>query len=182
MQCASVDGLVSADESSRRCIIECVHGAPVKLKGALTEEWSQVTAETAHRKLSASDVSVTNASDKEGQLPKIFILDNKIRQIARLLGLQPKARSSLQMTARLSEVSSEMGRVEHHNAALQAENRELKRRLQDMEEQLHRLQEEIADLRLGSSSSGSFMGLITGALTERTRSSTSLHRSLSAQI
>jgi hypothetical protein len=192
MQCASVDGLVSAEEGSRRCIIECVHEAPERLKGALIEEWSQVTAETAHRKLSASDVSVTNASDKEGQLPKLFILDRKVCEIAKLLGLERRRTRSSSQTAEgvpetsSPEASSDMRPVAHQNAVLQAENRKLKQQLEVMEREIFRLQEENAELRR-SPSSPSILEFITGSLSQRASASAlilspDVQRSVSAQI
>lgn len=171
MQCASADGLVSADESARRCVIECVHDAPERLKGALVEEWSEVTAETAHRKLSASDVSVTNASDKEGQLPKIFILDSKVREIARILGLQASTTSS-SISARLRESSlkpSETAQLARENAMLRAENSELKQTIQEMDRRIIELQEELVQSQ--RSSSAGLLGLLSSAVSERARSS-----------
>lgn len=79
MQMPSLEGLVSAPLAERRCKIECVHGAPDGLRNALVEEWSLVTAAEAYAKLSSADVTVTNLSDKEIQLPKIAALDETVR-------------------------------------------------------------------------------------------------------
>ena len=174
MQRASPDGLVSADESARRCIIECVHGAPDMLKGALVEEWSQATAEMAHRKLSASDVSVTNASDKALQLPKLFILDNKVREIARAMGLhgdEVQTRNSVTRVDTLAE-ASERAKLAEENAILRAENSELKAKVQHMDTELSRLHDHVAQLQ--QQSSPGLLGLLSGrggSLTERASSS-----------
>ena len=82
MQSASAAGLHSSPLSERRCVIECVHGAPETLRHAVAEEWAAATAEVAHAKLSAADVVVTHASDKLGQLAQIGRLDAAVRAIA----------------------------------------------------------------------------------------------------
>lgn len=80
MQKASAAGLVGASEAERRCSIECIHGAAETYKKALVEQWSSCDARKAHDMLSASSVKVTNMSDKRLQLPKIALLDQRVRQ------------------------------------------------------------------------------------------------------
>ena len=94
---------------SRYLGLRCKHCVQASLKNSLLiEEWSTCTAKKAYEKLSQGDVSiilaysnaapliscvphphvlasrtpqvsVTNASDKEGQLPKILQFDDKVR-------------------------------------------------------------------------------------------------------
>jgi len=80
MQKATATGLVSASEAERRCSIVCIHGAAETYKKALVEQWSNCDAKKAHDMLSASSVKVTNKSDKLVQLPKITLLDRRVRQ------------------------------------------------------------------------------------------------------
>ena len=47
------------------------------------DEWSNVTADAAHEKLKGRDVSVTNQSDKEKQLPKLLKLDSLVQRVLR---------------------------------------------------------------------------------------------------
>ena len=71
------------DDAGRRhsrCSIVLVHDAPSKTHDALIEEWAACNAHEAHRKLSSPDVSVTNQSDKDVQLPKILQLDSLVRK------------------------------------------------------------------------------------------------------
>jgi type VI protein secretion system component VasK len=143
MQRASGNGLVSASQAAPRYVIQCIHGAPDMLKLALVEEWSQVTATVAHTKLSAKDVQVTNQSDKEQQLPKIFALDIAVREVATSLGVgigQPGDGSKLAMT--------EVERLLQENAAL-------KRALQAKDSQIVQLKAEVQKLTKAPSETGS---------------------------
>jgi len=83
MQKASATGLTSAPPSERRCrdAIVCLGNAPEKLADALIEEWGHIDASGAFSKLSSADVTVTNLSDKECQLPKIMQLDDNVRRL-----------------------------------------------------------------------------------------------------
>ena len=42
--------------------------------------WGHVTAQKAYETLSSPDVTVTNAKDKEMQLPKILKLDESVKE------------------------------------------------------------------------------------------------------
>ena len=81
-------GLVSARNSSTRCSIMTVHGAPEALVESLVEEWSNCTAEKAFEKLSSADIAVTNQSDKDVQLPKILELDARTAAVAVQIGIE----------------------------------------------------------------------------------------------
>ena len=85
MQLATTAGLVSAPHTAQRFAVKCIHNAPVGLAASLIEEWSRCTASVAHAKLSQPDVSVTNQSDKELQLPKVLELDRKVRGLSGLV-------------------------------------------------------------------------------------------------
>lgn len=88
MQDVSMHGLVSARNSSTRCSIMTVHGAPEALIESLVEEWSNCTAAKAFEKLSSADIAVTNQSDKDIQLPKILELDQRTAALALQMGLE----------------------------------------------------------------------------------------------
>ena len=81
MQMATSGGLVSAPTDAQRYTLVCVHGAPAALQASLFEEWSTCVAAEAYYKLSQPDVSVTNKSDKDVQLPKVLELDRKVRDL-----------------------------------------------------------------------------------------------------
>ena len=74
-------GLVSAPKNRQRYTIRCIHGAPPALEHSLVQEWSHCTTHSAHKKLSNPDVLVTNMSDKEDQLKKIFTFDQRIKAL-----------------------------------------------------------------------------------------------------
>ena len=80
MQKCTTDGLVSAPEAERRAVIKCIHNAPPRERETLAEMWGHVTAQKAYETLSSSDVTVTNAKDKEMQLPKILKLDESVKE------------------------------------------------------------------------------------------------------
>ena len=80
MQKCTTDGLVSAPEAERRAVIKCIHNAPPRERETLAEMWGHVTAQKAYETLSSPDVTVTNAKDKEMQLPKILKLDENVKE------------------------------------------------------------------------------------------------------
>ena len=53
--------------------------APASFAEAVYSMWGSVTAQQAYDVLSSPDVTVTNARDKELQLPKILKLDALVR-------------------------------------------------------------------------------------------------------
>jgi hypothetical protein len=79
MQFATPDGLKSAvGTKNARYHIVCIQGAAEQAelyKKALVDTWATKTPQQAFDFLSKPDVTVTNQSDKEGQLPKIRALD-----------------------------------------------------------------------------------------------------------
>jgi hypothetical protein len=54
--------------------------APPRERETLVEMWGHVTAQKAYETLSSPDVTVTNAKDKEMQLPKILKLDESVKE------------------------------------------------------------------------------------------------------
>lgn len=82
MMRATSRGLVAAAEGERRCRIQCIHNAMESAAAMLLEMWASKTAQEAHDILRKPDVTVTNAKDKEIQLPKILKIDHKVRQLA----------------------------------------------------------------------------------------------------
>jgi hypothetical protein len=80
MQSASANGVHPAHENDRRCTIVTIHGAPTSFKEELVDMWASKTPIEAHEFLSQPDVTVTNQSDKEAQLPKLFKLEADVKQ------------------------------------------------------------------------------------------------------
>ena len=68
-------GLEPAAEADRRCVIKCIHNAPSSFEGMIIGMWAGKTAEEAHDILAKPDVTVTNQSDKDVQLPKLLKLN-----------------------------------------------------------------------------------------------------------
>jgi len=83
MQFATPNGLKSAvGTKNARYHIECIQGAAEQAelyRKALVDTWASKTPQQAFDFLSKPDVTVTNQSDKEGQLPKIIALDVTIQ-------------------------------------------------------------------------------------------------------
>lgn len=91
---ATRDGLLTAPESKQRCVITCLHGCPPSLQLALREEWDSCSARMTYEKLSSPDVTVTNQSDKEMQLPKILAMDQTVIDIMAKRLQAPLSRST----------------------------------------------------------------------------------------
>ena len=83
LQKATPDGLQPAAEGERRCEMRCVHEAPESLATSIVHDWSSATAAKAYETLGRPDIAVTNQSDKDGQLPKILKLDERVRDALR---------------------------------------------------------------------------------------------------
>jgi hypothetical protein len=83
MQFATPNGLKSAVGTKHaRYHIVCIQNAAAQAElftKALTDQWATKTPQQAFDFLSKPDVTVTNQSDKEGQLPKIKALDVTVR-------------------------------------------------------------------------------------------------------
>ena len=79
MQKCTTEGLLSAPEAERRAVVKCIHNAPPTMGKTLVGMWGNVNAQQAYEVLKRPDVSVTNAKDKEMQLPKMLKLDEDVR-------------------------------------------------------------------------------------------------------
>ena len=83
MQFATPNGLKSAvGTQNARYHIVCIQNAAAQadtFAKVLTEQWATKTPQQAFDFLSKPDVTVTNQSDKEGQLPKIMALDATVQ-------------------------------------------------------------------------------------------------------
>ena len=63
-----------------RAYIVTVYEAPKALEQALEEEWGDIDdIQEAHAKLASPDVIVTNQKDKDVQLEKMFVFDQRAR-------------------------------------------------------------------------------------------------------
>ena len=84
MQHATLHGLKSAVRTpNARHTIVCIKKAAEQEKmydHIMIEKWANKTPEEAHDFLAKADVTVTNASDKKGQLPKIAKLSETVRR------------------------------------------------------------------------------------------------------
>ena len=83
MQYAMPDGLKPAiNTQNERHHIMCIHNAASQAElytKGLVENWAHKTPQQAHAFLAKPDVTVTNQSDKEGQLLKIEVLDATVQ-------------------------------------------------------------------------------------------------------
>ena len=79
MQQASDEGIRPAPEAARRCTVRNIHNAPIAFKDSLIEMWSAKSPQEAYDVLSQPDVTVTNQSDKEAQLPKIISINKLVK-------------------------------------------------------------------------------------------------------
>ncbi len=90
MQFATPDGLKSAVGTKyARHLIVCIQSAAGQAEPytkALTDQWATKTPQQAFDLLSKPDVTVTNQSDKQGQLPKIMALDATVRGAFQAVG------------------------------------------------------------------------------------------------
>ena len=83
MQTATKDGLRPATVAERRCEITPIYNTNQNMAEALTEIWATKTPAQAFVTLAKPDVTVTNQSDKDGQLPKILTFDDRVREANR---------------------------------------------------------------------------------------------------
>ena len=106
MQFATPNGLKSAiGTATVRHHIVCIQNAAEQSElytKALTTSWADKTPLQAHDFLSKPDVTVTNASDKEGQLPKIKALDATVQGAFQAIDaqLQQRVIASAEVVAR----------------------------------------------------------------------------------
>jgi hypothetical protein len=80
MQVATRFGLVPAKSEGRRCHICPIHNAGDLEREALIKMWEHRTPHEAYALLASRDVSVTNESDKEGQLKKLLKLNDDVQE------------------------------------------------------------------------------------------------------
>ena len=117
MQFATPNGLKSAvDTKNARCHIVCIQNAAAQdelYRKALVDTWAKKTPQQAFDFLSKPDVTVTNASDKRNQLPKIKALDATVQGAFLAIDAQL-----------LQRVAASAGAVERAKAALQKGERE----------------------------------------------------------
>jgi len=83
----SSKGMLSTPEEQLRCTVTCLRETPVWFAHALKDRWLHCDANRAHRTLSEPWVAVTNQSDKEVQLHKIWHMDYMVRRLASGQGL-----------------------------------------------------------------------------------------------
>jgi hypothetical protein len=60
-----------------RVTIKTLHKLPTSQGGVLVDEWSNKTPDEAHDILAGQDVIVTNQSDKDIQLAKLKVLNER---------------------------------------------------------------------------------------------------------
>jgi hypothetical protein len=75
MRKVTENGLETAPAAEQRCVIKCIHNAFPGIKDGIIDMWTGKTAQEAHAILAKPDVTVTNQSDKDVQLPKLLELD-----------------------------------------------------------------------------------------------------------
>jgi len=76
LRTVTANGLESTLEDERRCVIKGIHNAFDNIDKNIIDMWANKTAEEAHEILSKPDVTVTNQSDKDAQLPKLLKLND----------------------------------------------------------------------------------------------------------
>jgi len=143
MQQVTSDGLLPASTAERYCI-ECVHTASAKFDGAkLKETWASKTPNEAYAVLSSNDVQVTNAADKEEQLPKL----QKLNEFAVAQHAAWQGSAEAKMERREAEVKrreAEMKRQEEQREAeVKRREAEVKRREAEMKRQEEQREAEV---------------------------------------
>ena len=80
MQSATTEGLVhQEEENARRYTIVGIYNSNENMCNGLEDIWAKKTPAQAFVTLSSPDVAVTNKSDKKEQLPKIWMIDDRVR-------------------------------------------------------------------------------------------------------
>ena len=92
MQRLTATGLEPAKASERRSTIMPILNGNSSLAESLVMMWGQRNPKQAHETLGKEDVTVTNQSDKDNQLPKILELDARVRSV---LGKRASTAASL---------------------------------------------------------------------------------------
>ena len=81
MQTATSAGLKPAAEGESRVTIETILNANSILGASLRSMWESKTPDEAHNILAQADVTVTNQSDKDKQLPKLAKLNERVKEL-----------------------------------------------------------------------------------------------------
>ena len=81
MRKVTAEGLVPTPASEGRCTIKCIHNAPPEFESVIVNMWAGKTADEAYETLSKPDVTVTNQSDKDVQLPKLLKLNDFAKSV-----------------------------------------------------------------------------------------------------
>ena len=81
MQVATTDGLAPASDRQQRFTIEPIVNGNSILGESLRSMWESKTPDEAFKLLAKDDVTVTNQSDKIEQLPKLKVLDVKVKEV-----------------------------------------------------------------------------------------------------
>jgi hypothetical protein len=79
MRAITSDGLTNAEDPQARVTIMTLHGLHALQGNVLLLEWSNKTPDEAHAILAGQDVIVTNQSDKDIQLAKLKVLNERLR-------------------------------------------------------------------------------------------------------
>ena len=79
MQTATEEGLRPATVDARRYKIVGIYNTNDSMTKGLEDIWANKNPAQAFETLSKPDVTVTNKSDKEDQLPKIWAIDGRVR-------------------------------------------------------------------------------------------------------
>ena len=96
MQTATMDGLRPAVALEQRFTIVPIYNTNENLKAALVAMWAKTTPEKAYGALKQPDVTVTNQSDKDAQLPKILSFNDRVKDAFRRAAEQRREYDSLQ--------------------------------------------------------------------------------------
>ena len=74
-------GLQAATSDNTRAVIVPIYNAAQGITSELQSLWADKTPTKAHELLSKPDVTVTNQSDKEAQLPKILKMNDEVKGV-----------------------------------------------------------------------------------------------------
>ena len=124
MQTCAAEGLATAADDVRRWTLVCILGAKPQWEGDKIETmWRRAKADFALKELSRRDVTVTNQSDKDAQLPKIKKLDDQVR--AAFSEMHGKSREMRQLAERkrgeAAALLAEATRLEQEADAMDAQ-------------------------------------------------------------
>ena len=123
MQFATPSGLKPAIGTQNvRHHIVCIQNAAAQSElytKALVDNWADKTPLQAHDFLSKPDVTVTNASDKEGQLPKIKALDGTVQGAFQAIDAQLQQRMTATMGSTVNHVAA-VRQMTVHKRAIEA--------------------------------------------------------------